>query len=1040
MDRGGLDPFGDDRHLQPVRQRDDGLGDRAVLGLGQHVLDERAVDLQLAHRQAAQVAQAGVAGAEVVDRELHAERLQRMQLAQARIGARHQRRLGQFEFEQRCRHAVPLERGAQRRQQSGVEQLHRRQVDRHHADLDAARAPVGELAAGLVDDPLADRHDQPRLLGQRDEDGRCNLAELGRVPAQQRLDGGECAVDRIDLRLEHQPKLVARDRVAQQQLDLQLLLRAVVQVAGEEIDAVAPARLGLVHRGVGMAHQLVHVGRVVGEHRDADAARDVQLQRLDQARRAQRGQQPLRDLQRLAAAGHAVQQHHEFVAAEAADDIGVADRLAQALRHELEQRVAGLVAERVVDGLEAVEVDEQHRDRLAGAGRLQHRLAQPLLRDAAVRQAGQQVVVGEVADLLFRGLAVADVQAAEDVVPDRAGGIAHRGQHRPGGERAAATLVHQHLAAPPAAALGGRPGLARLRHRQLADLHEAELLVQHLARVERAGLADRAVGREHAAVRVEQHDAFGRGLEHLGPEFEPLLQRLQAVDRRERGDDRVLALVVEPARRQHGPGGVRAVLPADLELVHHALVGELLEEAAPQLGGDAGGPGIGGGVAEPLARLRVGVQHPVVGHRGHHQGHRHQLEQALLRLGGARARRHLLLDLALVVELRQHLVEAQHQPADLVAAGPVRAQRVIAGAAHRVDHLGQPAQRPRDALRDVVDREQDQAQQPGGRAQVDPHADEKVVHAHLDQARQLRVAAPPGAVERVQHAAFGGVDLPVFDGGAGGDLPHRGAEVVDRRRQLGLRGRQPLAQQRRRCGHRLRVVGMDRAARGAQLALEHEQPGAFGLLDRGAADDGVQPRRDLRDGVEQRRVAQQDQRHRVVAVQVRVEDQVGLVAHPRHQFSPLFQRRLLPLLACGAARWGGAVQRLQREREAAVQVGTAHAAAMQLLGAGELLDRGAADLGGRCGARQRHQRRAQRLDVGGAGELLAGEVDRDVFLVDQDAADEDHRAQVEQVDQQQLLADAQVRQPARQRCAEPRDEPARGGQGGGVRNHRWTAP
>ena len=520
-----------------------------------------------------------------------------------------------------------------------------------------------------------------------------------------------------------------------------------------------------------------------------------------------------------------------------------------------------------------------------------------------------------------------------------------------------------------------------------------------------------------------------------------LLQRLQVVDRRERGHDRVLALVVEPARRQHDPGAVLALLPVDLELVHHALVGELLEEAPPQLTRDALGPGVGFGVAEPLARLRVRVQHAVVGDRGDHQRHRHQLDQVLLRLGRARARRHLLLHRALVIELRQHLVETQHQAADLVAAGPNRAQRVVAGAPHRVDDLRQPAQRPRDALRDIGHRGQDHRQQQRRGAQVQPHAGEEIVHAHVDQARQLGRAAGPGGVQRIEHGALGGVDLRALDALAVGGLAHDRAEAVDRRGQRRLRRREVFAQQRIGRGDRLRVVGLDPVAGRAQLALEHEQPRALGRIAYRAAGAVVQPRGDLRDDVEQGRVAQQDQRHRVVAVEVRVEDQVRLVAHARDQVLALLERDVPARVQLARrGREGLGAQQLQRAQELRVQLGAAHALAMPALGVGEPRRDGFADLRGRRAAAERDQRWPQGLDVGGAAELLARKVDRDVLLVDQDAADEDHRAQIEQVDQQQLLADAEVRQRSRERRDHARDHPGRGGREGVTRNHQQAAP
>ena len=54
----------------------------------------------------------------------------------------------------------------------------------------------------------------------------------------------------------------------------------------------------------------------------------------------------------------------EFVAAEAGDKIGGDDAAAQTLRHRFQQFVADQVAERIVDALEFVDVDIEHRQML----------------------------------------------------------------------------------------------------------------------------------------------------------------------------------------------------------------------------------------------------------------------------------------------------------------------------------------------------------------------------------------------------------------------------------------------------------------------------------------------------------------------------------------------------------------------------------------------------------------------------------------------------------------------------------------------------
>ena len=67
------------------------------------------------------------------------------------------------------------------------------------------------------------------------------------------------------------------------------------------------------------------------------------------------------------------EQHHELVAADPVGGVGRAHRGAQALAEGAEARVAGLVAERVVDLLQAVEIehhDAEARARARTAGEL----------------------------------------------------------------------------------------------------------------------------------------------------------------------------------------------------------------------------------------------------------------------------------------------------------------------------------------------------------------------------------------------------------------------------------------------------------------------------------------------------------------------------------------------------------------------------------------------------------------------------------------------------------------------------------------------
>ena len=81
----------------------------------------------------------------------------------------------------------------------------------------------------------------------------------------------------------------------------------------------------------------------------------------------------LRAVLGIVAAGEVFEQHGEFVAADARHGVALADDLLQALRGGAQDAVAGGVAQRVVDVLEAIQVEEQQRHARALAARADDR-------------------------------------------------------------------------------------------------------------------------------------------------------------------------------------------------------------------------------------------------------------------------------------------------------------------------------------------------------------------------------------------------------------------------------------------------------------------------------------------------------------------------------------------------------------------------------------------------------------------------------------------------------------------------------------------
>ena len=101
--------------------------------------------------------------------------------------------------------------------------------------------------------------------------------------------------------------------------------------------------------------------------------------------------------------------------------VSAARTLARDALGDLEQDpVADGVTEAVVDGLEVIEIDEQHGHPDAVAQRPRDRVADALVEQRPVGEMGDRIVEGLVGELLLERLALRDVAAVEHDPADRA--------------------------------------------------------------------------------------------------------------------------------------------------------------------------------------------------------------------------------------------------------------------------------------------------------------------------------------------------------------------------------------------------------------------------------------------------------------------------------------------------------------------------------------------------------------------------------------------------------------------------------------------
>nr|WP_056395588.1 hypothetical protein [Massilia sp. Root418] len=523
-----LHALGHHGELEVLRQRDHRADDGAALA--RQRLQEAAVDLELVDGEGLQIGQRRVAGAEIVDRQAHAQRARVAHELHRRLHVFHQHALGQLQFQQRGRQAAGAQRAHHFVQEAALAQLARRHVHRHADRLLAMALPGHRVGARAFQHPAAQRHDQAAVFRHRNEFGRRNKAMLGVVPAQQRLGPHHGFGGAVELRLVVHGQLAAAERAAQVAFQRGAALGLHRHGRLELGQAVAAGMLGVVQRGVGIAYQFAHAEAIVREQAHAHAGGGKQLAAAHLERRTQRRRHLVGQCARLGAPGHGRRHDGKFVAADAPHRAAAVDHRAQHAGHLAQQVVAGGVARRVVDGLEVVQVDQQQCQLAAVGAPLGDGLLQQAVAGAPVRQRRHLVGVGQVIEFAL-GRHHARAGAARQQLGQQQ--RAQRGEHQQAevmghGFADAAGAVHQHhLAQRLAAVLDGR-GLLRavqpvqalaLGHRQLAvnavvrEQQAALVVHRHPLEVRRRAQGAQRVG---CGVAVAEHQRRGQVVGHDG--------------------------------------------------------------------------------------------------------------------------------------------------------------------------------------------------------------------------------------------------------------------------------------------------------------------------------------------------------------------------------------------------------------------------------------------------------------------------------------------------------------------------------------------
>ena len=338
-----------------------------------------------------------VAGAELVHREAHTQFAQAAHRLAHAFHALQQQGLGDLERQLGRVQPVDQEHRGHLGHEARARQVGARDVDvqprarsaRRHAALQHA-----QLRAGTGQNPVGEPVHQHGLRGHGDEGVGRHQTALRVLPSDQRLETVGAAAGQIVDGLEHEAELFRRTPrrlpgcVARHRLQrlLQRLLQCPAQVAlqvrvrswrglrtgVEDGGAAAAGRLGAGQGDVGVAQHIA--GRVVADaaEGDADARAAADLGAVECMRRGQRAVQALGHGQQHPGVAEIVDEDRELVRTQPAHGVARARLRTDALRHQRQESITRIGAQRVVDELEAVEFQVHHRELVPGLAPAAH--------------------------------------------------------------------------------------------------------------------------------------------------------------------------------------------------------------------------------------------------------------------------------------------------------------------------------------------------------------------------------------------------------------------------------------------------------------------------------------------------------------------------------------------------------------------------------------------------------------------------------------------------------------------------------------------
>src|SRR5579864_8233400 len=179
----GLDALRHDGHAEAMCELDRAAHDALIGFVGIEVDHEAPVDLECRDRQAFEIRERCVAGAEIIDGKLDPELADRMQPPQDRFGVAHDGALCDLELQQVRRHGGGLQRLAELLHEGMIQQIVGADVDRHR-DVVSHLPPASDLFHRALQYELCQGMDQLGARSEVDVLGRRHRPDRRMSPAR----------------------------------------------------------------------------------------------------------------------------------------------------------------------------------------------------------------------------------------------------------------------------------------------------------------------------------------------------------------------------------------------------------------------------------------------------------------------------------------------------------------------------------------------------------------------------------------------------------------------------------------------------------------------------------------------------------------------------------------------------------------------------------------------------------------------------------------------------------------------------------------